>query len=41
MQEATAARVARDLMKLGYQKVFALKGGWNEWEQKALPTENK
>jgi len=28
-------------MKRGYEKVFALKGGWYEWEKKAYPVEPK
>ena len=29
------------LIKMGYTKVFALKGGWNEWEKAGYPTEQK
>jgi rhodanese-related sulfurtransferase len=39
--EATSARVAQELIKLGFKKVFALKGGWNEWDQASYPTERK
>jgi Rhodanese-related sulfurtransferase len=28
-------------MKMGYTKVFALKGGWDEWEKAGYPTEEK
>jgi len=28
-------------MNMGYQKVYALKGGWNEWQSKKLPVEPK
>jgi len=28
-------------MKAGYSKVFALKGGWNEWEKGKNPVETK
>jgi len=27
------------MIKLGFKKVYALKGGWNEWEQAGFPTE--
>jgi len=33
--------VALQLIKMGYTKVFALKGGWNEWEKAGYPTEKK
>jgi 3-mercaptopyruvate sulfurtransferase SseA len=33
--------VAQELIKLGFKKVFALKGGWNEWDQANYPTERK
>jgi rhodanese-related sulfurtransferase len=33
--------VALQLIKIGYTKVFALKGGWNEWEKAGYPTEVK
>jgi len=28
-------------MGMGYTKVYALKGGWNEWVEAEFPTENK
>jgi len=28
-------------MAKGYTKVYALKGGWNEWVEVKFPTENK
>jgi rhodanese-related sulfurtransferase len=33
--------VARQLIKKGFKKVYALKGGWNEWEKSKYPTEPK
>jgi rhodanese-related sulfurtransferase len=33
--------VAQQLMNMGYTKVFALKGGWDEWEKAGYPTEKK
>jgi len=33
--------VALQLMKMGYTKVFALKGGWDEWSKAGYPTEKK
>jgi 3-mercaptopyruvate sulfurtransferase SseA len=33
--------VALQFMKKGYAKVYALKGGWNEWIEAKFPTENK
>ncbi|MBF0464686.1 MAG: hypothetical protein HQK88_07935 [Nitrospirae bacterium] len=33
--------MAQELLKLGYTKVYALKGGWNEWENAKYPTEPK
>jgi rhodanese-related sulfurtransferase len=41
VDEATSARVAQELMKNGYAKVYALKGGWTEWEKAKFPTEKK
>jgi 3-mercaptopyruvate sulfurtransferase SseA len=29
------------MMEKGYPKVFALKGGWDEWEKSEYPTEPK
>jgi 3-mercaptopyruvate sulfurtransferase SseA len=33
--------VAQQFMKAGYSKVFALKGGWHEWEKGKNPVEPK
>jgi hypothetical protein len=33
--------VAQELMRKGFTKVFALKGGWNEWLKGNNPTEKK
>jgi rhodanese-related sulfurtransferase len=33
--------VARELVELGFQKVYALKGGWNEWFESNYPVEAK
>jgi 3-mercaptopyruvate sulfurtransferase SseA len=33
--------VAQDFINLGYEKVYALKGGWNEWLKAQMPVENK
>jgi 3-mercaptopyruvate sulfurtransferase SseA len=33
--------VAQKLMALGYNKVYALKGGWKEWSKAKYPTEKK
>jgi rhodanese-related sulfurtransferase len=33
--------VALQLMDKGYTKVYALKGGWKEWEKAKFPTEKK
>ncbi|MBW2690484.1 MAG: rhodanese-like domain-containing protein [Deltaproteobacteria bacterium] len=41
MNEATSASVARTLIKMGYSKVYALKGGWAEWKSKGYPVEPK
>jgi len=27
------------MIKLGFKKVYALKGGWNEWVSAGFPTE--
>ena len=27
------------MTKLGFRKVYALKGGWNEWLEAGFPTE--
>jgi len=28
-------------MEMGYTKVYALKGGWREWDKAGYPTEKK
>jgi len=33
--------VARQLISKGFQKVYALKGGWKEWEEAKFPVEAK
>jgi rhodanese-related sulfurtransferase len=33
--------VAQQLIREGYQKVYALKGGFQEWEEANFPMEDK
>jgi 3-mercaptopyruvate sulfurtransferase SseA len=33
--------VAQDLMQMGFSQVWALKGGWEEWDKAGYPTEPK
>jgi rhodanese-related sulfurtransferase len=33
--------VALQMMEKGYIKVYALKGGWDEWLKAGFPTEKK
>jgi rhodanese-related sulfurtransferase len=33
--------VAQKFMDKGYTKVYALKGGWDEWEKANFPVESK
>jgi 3-mercaptopyruvate sulfurtransferase SseA len=33
--------VAREFKDKGFKKVYALKGGWNEWQKAEYPTEKK
>jgi rhodanese-related sulfurtransferase len=33
--------VAQELLDNGFTKVYALKGGWNEWVRANFPTEPK
>jgi 3-mercaptopyruvate sulfurtransferase SseA len=33
--------VARKLIKMGFQRVFVLKGGWNKWVDEQYPAEPK
>jgi 3-mercaptopyruvate sulfurtransferase SseA len=33
--------VALQLISKGYKKVFALKGGWEDWESSKYPVEPK
>jgi rhodanese-related sulfurtransferase len=33
--------VARKLMGMGYDKVYALLGGWDAWKQAGFPVEAK
>jgi rhodanese-related sulfurtransferase len=39
--EATSAWMAQQFISMGYKKVFALKGGWNEWFKANFPVEPK
>jgi rhodanese-related sulfurtransferase len=41
VNEATSAGVALQLMGRGYKKVYALKGGWADWEKAKYPVEPK
>jgi 3-mercaptopyruvate sulfurtransferase SseA len=33
--------VAQEFVEMGYAKVYALKGGWNEWIKAQYPVEGK
>jgi 3-mercaptopyruvate sulfurtransferase SseA len=33
--------VALKMMDKGFTKVYALKGGWREWQSRQLPVETK
>jgi rhodanese-related sulfurtransferase len=33
--------VAQELIDIGFKQVWALKGGWVEWEKAGYPTEPK
>jgi rhodanese-related sulfurtransferase len=33
--------VAQEFMKKGYSKVYALKGGWEEWQKAGFPIDPK
>jgi rhodanese-related sulfurtransferase len=33
--------VAQELKDKGFTKVYALKGGWKDWEKAGFPTEKK
>jgi 3-mercaptopyruvate sulfurtransferase SseA len=33
--------VAQKLLGMEFKKVYALKGGWQEWEKAGFPTEPK
>jgi rhodanese-related sulfurtransferase len=37
----TSARLAQQLQKMGFPQVWALKGGFIEWEKAGYPTETK
>ena len=37
----TSARVARQLLDMGFPQVLVLQGGWNAWEKAGYPTEPK
>jgi rhodanese-related sulfurtransferase len=41
VKEATSASVALQFKDKSYTKVFALKGGWKEWQKAGFPTEKK
>jgi rhodanese-related sulfurtransferase len=33
--------VAQELVAMGFTKVYALKGGWNDWYKAEFPVEKK
>jgi 3-mercaptopyruvate sulfurtransferase SseA len=33
--------VAQELISMGFEKVYALKGGWKEWFEAKYPVEEK
>jgi rhodanese-related sulfurtransferase len=33
--------VALQLIEMGFPRVYALKGGWSEWEKEKYPMEKK
>jgi rhodanese-related sulfurtransferase len=33
--------VAQEFVKKGYTHVYALKGGWKDWQKAEFPTEKK
>jgi rhodanese-related sulfurtransferase len=37
--EKTSAGLPQKLMSKGYGKVYALRGGWDEWKGAGLPIE--
>ena len=37
-EEQSSGRAAADLIAHGVKNVYALKGGWNEWQSKGYPT---
>jgi rhodanese-related sulfurtransferase len=39
VNEATSASVAQQLIRKGYKNVYALKGGWLDWEKAKYPVE--
>jgi rhodanese-related sulfurtransferase len=39
--EETSAGLAQKLLNRGYAKVYALKGGWNDWSMANYPVEKK
>jgi len=39
--EGTSARVAQEMMEMGFTAVEVLKGGWKAWEAAKYPTEPK
>ena len=39
--EATSARTAQRLKGKGFQKIYALKGGWRDWKASAFPIQKK
>jgi len=41
VNEATSASVALQLLGRGYRKVYALKGGWADWEKAKYPVQLK
>jgi len=40
-KEGTIVRLAKQLRQMGLPQVYALKGGWEEWEKSGYPAEPK
>jgi rhodanese-related sulfurtransferase len=41
VKEATSAGLALQFRDKGYTKVYALRGGWKEWQKAGFPTEKR
>jgi 3-mercaptopyruvate sulfurtransferase SseA len=41
VNDSTSVSLTQTFLKAGYEKVYYLKGGWDDWSKAKYPTERK